>query len=124
MLSTRAEGAVVVNGVGGGCEGVEGEPWNSSAISAFLGVGFVGAEVVDEDVVGVADNGVTFEDVEASRAGSFEDPDFTLSVLIIGVTVGEDGKGEETSSMEPKVTAEPGTKTKGGRVRRGWMDVP
>ena len=47
-----------------------------------------------------------------------------LSILTMSVTAGEDGKGEETSSMEPKVTAEPGTKAKGGRVRRGWMDVP
>ena len=118
-----------------GCEGVEEEPWNSLAISALPSAGFVGAEVVDEDVAGVADSGVTSEDVEANRAGSFEDPsverepgrlpftwvdgvagtdpkDFTLSVLTTGVTAGEDGMGEETSSMEPKVTAEPGTKVK------------
>ena len=56
------------------CEGSEEEPWNSLAISALPSAGFVRAEVVDEDVAGVADSGVTSEDVEASRAGSFEDP--------------------------------------------------
>ena len=131
-MDGRAEGEEVSDD---GCEGVEEEPWNSLAISALPSAGFVGAEVVDEDVAGVADSGVTSEGVEANRAGSFEDPpverepgrlpftwvdevagtdpkDFTLSVLTTGVTAGEDGMGEETSSMEPKVTAEPGMKVK------------
>ena len=133
-----------------GCEGVEEEPRNSLTISALPSASLVGAEVVDEDVAGVADSGATFEAAEANaanRAGSFEGPpverkpgclpftwvdgvvgtnpkDFTLPVLTPCVTASEDGKGGETSSMEPKVAAEPETKGKGGRERRGWTDVP
>lgn len=117
-----------------GCEGAEEEPWNSLAMSALPSAGFVGAEDVDEDVAGVVDGDVAFEDTEmdeeTGRAGSFEEPtveteagglpltwvegvagtdpkDFTLSVLTTGVAAGEDDKGGERSSMEPKVTAEP-----------------
>jgi len=121
-----------------GCEGAEEPPWNNLAMSALPSAGFKGAEVVDDDVGGVEDDGVRFEDDgvdEAGRAGSFEDPaveteagglpltwvdgvagtdpkDFTLSVLTTGVAAGEDDKGGERSSMEPKVTAEPGMKVR------------
>ena len=56
------------------CADSEEEPWNSLVISAFPSASFVGAEVVDEDVASVPGSGVTFEDVEASQAGSFKDP--------------------------------------------------
>lgn len=116
-------------------------------MSALPSAGFIGAEVVDEDVAGVVDGDVTFEEVEvdeeAGRAGSFEDPvveteagglpltwvdgvagtdpkDFTLSVLTTGVAAGEDDKGGERSSMEPKVTAaEPATKNEDGKEKEG-----
>ena len=115
------------------CEGAEEEPWNNLAMSAFPSAGFVRTEFV-EDVADVVDEDITFDDVEvddeAGRAGSFEDPaveteardlpltwvdgvagtdpkDFTLSVLTTGVAAGEEDKGGEWSSMEPKVTAEP-----------------
>jgi hypothetical protein len=113
------------------CEGAEEEPWNNLAISALPG--FVGA-AADKDVTSVEDDDVILEDVEVDeetgRAWSFEGPaveteagglpltwvdgvagtdpkDFTLSVLTTGVAAGEDDKGGEASSMEPKVTTEP-----------------
>lgn len=122
-----------------GCEGAEEEPWKSLAMSALPSANFVGAEDVDEDVAGVVEGDDMFEGVDvdeaAGRAGSFEEPevkteagslpltwldgvagtdpkDFTLSVLTTGAAAGEDDKGGERSSMEPKVTAEPGTKNK------------
>lgn len=128
-----------------GCEGAEEEPWNSLAMSALPSAGFVGAEVVDEDMAGVVDGEVIFEDVEvdeeAGRAGSFEEPaveteagnlpltwvdgaagtdpkDFTLSVLTTGVTAGEDDKGGERSSMEPNVTTEAEMRNKDRNEKR------
>ena len=129
------------------CEGAEEEPWNNLAISALPG--FVGA-AADKDVTSVEDDDVILEDVEVDeetgRAWSFEGPaveteagglpltwvdgvagtdpkDFTLSVLTTGVAAGEDDKGGEASSMEPKVTTEPGEKDEEGK-EDGNDDVP
>lgn len=135
-----------------GCEGAEEEPWNNLAMSALFSAGFVGADV-DDDAAEEMDGDVTFEDVEvvdeAGRAGSFEDTaveteaeglpltcvdgvagtdpkDFTLSALTTGVAAGEEDKGEEWSSMEPKVTTAAGMKGEDKNEKRmgyTWRDT-
>jgi hypothetical protein len=132
-LEGRVEGEEVSDD---GCEDEE-EPWNSLAMSALPSAGFTVVEVVAVVVAGVVEADVTLDDVvdEAGRAGSFEDPaveagasalpftwfdvvagtdpkDFTLSVLTTGVAAGEDDKGAATSSIDPKVTADPGIRDK------------
>ena len=51
-------------------------------------------------------------------AAGTDPKDFTLSVLTTGVAAGEDDKGGDRSSMEPKVTAEPGMRNEGGDKKR------
>ena len=51
-------------------------------------------------------------------AAGTDPKDFTLSVLTTGVAAGEDDKGGDRSSIEPKVTAEPGMRDENRNEKR------
>lgn len=119
---------------GGAEEGAEVGFWNIFLMS-ILGLGTEAAEgaaaggvaaaVDDDDDDDVEAAGVITDDLEEMDAFPLTWPvagtdpkDFTPSDLIGGAATGDEDIGAETSSIEPKVTAEPGNEEKGMRWDR------